>query len=45
MGLIQKAKTVYPDLDLDFDNEMNNFYSKSYLRNDMTEETINIPIN
>jgi len=43
MGLTWTAKTVY--LDLDFANKMKNFYSKIYLCDDMSEETMNIPIN
>lgn len=43
MGLMWTAKTVYPDIDLDFAKEMKNFYSKVYLCDDLSEETMNIP--
>lgn len=43
MGLMWIAKTVYPDINLDFEKEMKEFYSKVYLCEDISEETMNIP--
>lgn len=43
MGLIWTAKTIYPNINIDFNEEMKNFYSKVYLCEDISEETMNIP--
>lgn len=43
MGLMWTAKTVYPDINIDFNKEMKNFYSKVYLCDDISEETMDIP--
>ncbi|MFW2488845.1 ABC transporter substrate-binding protein [Clostridium chromiireducens] len=43
MGLIWTVKTVYPDINIDFKKEMKNFYSKVYLCDDLSEDTMNIP--
>lgn len=43
MGLMWTAKTVYPDINIDFKKEMKNFYSKVYLCDDISEDTMNIP--
>lgn len=42
MGLMWTAKTVYPDINLDFEKEMKEFYSKVYLCDDISKETMDI---
>lgn len=43
MGLMWTAKTVYPNINLDFEKEMKEFYSKVYLCDDISKETMDIP--